>query len=606
MGKQGKDNLDNLQKETEEMSVPKELSDGELFDKDEADSDTAEDVANKEPEPQEQEIKESTDVSSSSNTEISQTPEFIKNELLEAAAEMDEMENMNASENSEKETESEDDFSYLFTDEMPVDEQTPYISPEISKQEITNVESPESEMPVDEQEEYPEPEPEHQQSEETAEETTDEAELVSPDQETEKQEDIKTVSETATESESQEEEIAITENEKEEITEEQESPDENLTDEFQAIISASVSEEDNDTGYYMFGSKKDDFAVDDDAEERIKIEQEAAASQSSIPSSSRLAHPPMDIVFTDDRPLVGEKTFFTYGFGDGEAMFFNKDGLGTIEFNNPGKDGIEAWKLILSETKIIPLFDMAGMTMELPKNDTIRGTLVGKNGETISIFNAEKFIIPVEPEASIAEANPNAVITGDFKVSDLEVWNLVLTDTRILPFTNIEKTQEIELPKGACMNGSLIGPENHVLNFFGVEKVIVNQPEEKEEDLSLDKTIPKFENMFEGIIANNSNKPVFVFSEAMGSKAFEGSEDKSIVEVVTGPDGAYGWNIVFANGVRMGMHDLLKYQSKYGSMPDSSGKLSRGRSSLKFTGVTRIYTYTKPTYSGYLYGIPTV
>jgi hypothetical protein len=576
MVKQKNDDLNNNEEEAEEISVPEELSNNELFDKDEEDSDDIEAIVDKEPEmtAEEEETNEDSNSSVSEKEEISQTPDFIKNELSEAAAEIDEMDDMDTSENAENSTaKQEDDFSYLFTNEAPAGEKGYSAMPE-----AVHEKQPEPEVNIEDEEE-PDSTEEEDKSEEQEEISPQNNE---PEQVTEN-----------TESAYDDEENIFTE-------------DDDIDDEFQAIISASASEGDNDSGYYMFGSKKDDFAVaDTNIEAKIKAEQEAAAYCPVV--SHEQPHPPMGVVFAESAPSSGEKTSFTYGFGDGETLFVNKDGLGTIKFNNPGKHGIEAWKLILSETKIIPLFDMAGMTIELPKSNTVRGTLVGKNGETISIFNAEKFIIPVDSDASIAEANPNAIITGDFNVENLEVWNLVLTDTRVLSFADIEISQEIELPKGSSMNGSLIGPENHILNFFGVEKIIVNLPKENSETLPTDitdKGEPKFKNMFEGITANNSNKPVFMFSESMGSKIFEGNDDKSVIEVITGPDGAYGWNIIFTNGVRMGMHDLLKYQSKYGSMPDSSGKLFRGRSSLEFTKVTRIYTYTKPTYSGYLYGIP--
>ncbi|MCP4394189.1 MAG: hypothetical protein GY804_08015 [Alphaproteobacteria bacterium] len=583
-------------------SIPEELSNDELFGKDESASDDS-----VEAKAQEEDVL-STIVSDASVEEAAakkslkfkkepeETPEFVLNELLEAAAEMDEMDSMhNNAENEGESSENkdvEDDFSYLFTDEKTQDELIEEKKVAPSKAKTSKKKKPQKKEKVSKKAKKGE----NKEGKKATVSDASVVEIVAEDTSKIEQDEI--------------EDINIP---KEELPTENE-----VADEFQAIVSAasSLAENEDEGGYYLFGSQSDDFAIIDESLEDVvsteRSEETLELMESEFVKSVSETDLRKETAFVEKTSIINEsiiaqnfeKTTFTYGIGDGKAVFVDENGLGNIIFNNAGNGGLVDWKLVLSETKVIPLFNMAGMNLELPKGDNVRGTLVGKNGATISIFNADNFVIPVDPDTSIAEANPKIVINGDFKASDLDVWDLVLTDTRIISLSDIGDG-EIELPQKSSMNGSLVGPDNHMLSFFGVESIVVDTDAQKDlVENKLDNIEePEFKNLYDDVDVNYKSSNIFSYSEAMGRAEFEATKDVSVVELTTGVDGVYGWNVMFANGVKMGLYDLLKYQSKYGSLPDATGVLSRGQSALKFNGVTRVSVYKKPSYNGYFYGL---
>lgn len=144
-----------------------------------------------------------------------------------------------------------------------------------------------------------------------------------------------------------------------------------------------------------------------------------------------------------------------------------------------------------------------------------------------------------------------------------------------------EKTENSEVPETEIQM-----PAEDV---FTGEQVVSNENFQAAEDARLG-----FLRWYDG----ESNEPQFEVSKDSGAANLSGSEDCNIIHINIGSD-AYGWLVVFENGIVMSVNDVREYQLRNGALPYASGAITYGSVRINFDNIEKIKIYESVRYFTY-------
>ena len=91
----------------------------------------------------------------------------------------------------------------------------------------------------------------------------------------------------------------------------------------------------------------------------------------------------------------------------------------------------------------------------------------------------------------------------------------------------------------------------------------------------------------------------FVVSAKNLPEEFVGAPSQNSIQINVGTSD-YGWSVLFANGILMGIADVRMFQLKHGKLPATGGMLMYGTKKMKFSEVERIVLYQSPQYFSYV------
>lgn len=91
----------------------------------------------------------------------------------------------------------------------------------------------------------------------------------------------------------------------------------------------------------------------------------------------------------------------------------------------------------------------------------------------------------------------------------------------------------------------------------------------------------------------------FVVSAKNLPEEFVGAPSQNSIQINVGTSD-YGWSVLFANGILMGISDVRMFQLKHGKLPATGGTLMYGTKKMKFSEVERIVLYQSPQYFSYV------
>ena len=221
----------------------------------------------------------------------------------------------------------------------------------------------------------------------------------------------------------------------------------------------------------------------------------------------------------------------------------------------------------------------------LPKGDnTVRYAKIMKSGKTkLELFNEEKynFMAPTEEFVKIRGHYIYGNIANNSKLIVKDFINVSLAD-------KLGKQITFNKP----VSGLLTGPRSAKLYFSDVRSVIVPNVKQLHKDEERERS--KAARWYSG----SSDDKCFEFDAKSQISEFNGTDECKIIHVNVGIS-HYGWNITFDNGLFMSFRDLLEYQTRYGQLPDSSGVITHGQQTLKFTNVEKIVIYEAAQYFTY-------
>ncbi len=221
----------------------------------------------------------------------------------------------------------------------------------------------------------------------------------------------------------------------------------------------------------------------------------------------------------------------------------------------------------------------------LPKGDnTVRYAKIMKSGKTkLELFNEEKynFMAPTEEFVKIRGHYIYGNIANNSKLIVKDFVNISLAD-------KLGKQITFNKP----VSGLLTGPRSAKLYFSDVRSVIVPNVKQLHKDEERERS--KAARWYSG----SSDDKCFEFDAKSQISEFNGTDECKIIHVNVGIS-HYGWNITFDNGLFMSFRDLLEYQTRYGQLPDSSGVITHGQQTLKFTNVEKIVIYEAAQYFTY-------
>ena len=98
--------------------------------------------------------------------------------------------------------------------------------------------------------------------------------------------------------------------------------------------------------------------------------------------------------------------------------------------------------------------------------------------------------------------------------------------------------------------------------------------------------------------SGSSEDEMFEIDKNFVSGRFDAEGAKKTIHVNVGYD-TYGWNVQFADGAFMSLHDVREYQLRHGKLPYSSGKIIYGKQFFDFSGIERIVVYESVKYFSY-------
>ena len=103
--------------------------------------------------------------------------------------------------------------------------------------------------------------------------------------------------------------------------------------------------------------------------------------------------------------------------------------------------------------------------------------------------------------------------------------------------------------------------------------------------------------MFKWYSGHEDDKYYRISSEIPSGEFVGSAEQKSIyVDIGTS---AYGWNVIFDNGISMNLSDVREFQLRNGQLPFAGGVITYGLTKLKFSQVDRIVVGSIPEYFHY-------
>ena len=98
--------------------------------------------------------------------------------------------------------------------------------------------------------------------------------------------------------------------------------------------------------------------------------------------------------------------------------------------------------------------------------------------------------------------------------------------------------------------------------------------------------------------SGSSEDEMFEIDKNFMSGRFDAEGAKKTIHVNVGYD-TYGWNVQFADGTFMSLHDVREYQLRHGKLPCSSGQIIYGKQFFDFSEIERIVVYESVKYFSY-------
>lgn len=263
-------------------------------------------------------------------------------------------------------------------------------------------------------------------------------------------------------------------------------------------------------------------------------------------------------------------------------QFFEMQG-GSLLLNVGSAASLEHWHLIIFNQNLVPV-EAGGAVEIVQPQDTIRSTTVVKHGtEKLEIYNEEEYRF-TDPAEGFVPAQKHFIYgrTDDdtgLIVNDFVNIGLLKNAGRVIIFEN-------------PVFGWLSGPNGAQIYFAQLGKLAVSAPEQRIADE--EKAKLHTAKWFSGGLDDK----YFEFSASSQSGEFTGTDEIRGIHVNVG-NSAYGWNVVFDNGLMMNLRDLQEFENKHGKMPSPNGEISHGALKLKFSNVEKIVVYQEPQYFAY-------
>ena len=263
-------------------------------------------------------------------------------------------------------------------------------------------------------------------------------------------------------------------------------------------------------------------------------------------------------------------------------QFFEMQG-GSLLLNVGSAASLEHWHLIIFNQNLVPV-EAGGAVEIVQPQDTIRSTTVVKHGtEKLEIYNEEEYRF-TDPAEGFVPAQKHFIYgrTDDdtgLIVNDFVNIGLLKNAGRVIIFEN-------------PVFGWLSGPNGAQIYFAQLGKLAVSAPEQRIADE--EKAKLHAAKWFSGGLDDK----YFEFSASSQSGEFTGTDEIRGIHVNVG-NSAYGWNVVFDNGLMMNLRDLQEFENKHGKMPSPNGEISHGALKLKFSNVEKIVVYQAPQYFAY-------
>ena len=263
---------------------------------------------------------------------------------------------------------------------------------------------------------------------------------------------------------------------------------------------------------------------------------------------------------SDMLPATGAYSFD----GTQSASFKSSDVMDSIVLTNIAHafDKLSEWYLLVSEFSITHLKEQNGAEIPLSEDAFYQGVFWNADGSQRYFTNETLLTVPADQT------------------------NLVLCGIKTMSLAGQENST-IDLSDA---NGMLIGPNAVQLTFSHVKKLTIP-------DISAQPAgnpVPDTPVVHDLSPAAKKSRNVFVYS-ADGSSS-ETDQEQILIKIGYS---LYGWNVAFDNGQTMSLADVRTYQTKHDALPSAGGKISYGKSELKFKNARKISVYEKPSYCGY-------
>ena len=203
------------------------------------------------------------------------------------------------------------------------------------------------------------------------------------------------------------------------------------------------------------------------------------------------------------------------------------------------------------------------------------------NEEALQGINFDDILEDNAGQQSNAEGIDNTSMMMTDDEQDLTTHPIDIGQNDILPEGNFDQTETVS-----------VGEED----AFGM---VQNQPLDYDapaDMISATSTSPNLAYLksYDG----SASDKMYSIDKNFSSDNFTGSAEISTIHINVGYD-TYGWNIAFANGINMSLHDVREYQIRQGCLPFSSGTITYKNNVLNFQDIKRIVIYESVKYFAY-------
>ncbi len=247
--------------------------------------------------------------------------------------------------------------------------------------------------------------------------------------------------------------------------------------------------------------------------------------------------------------------------GDGYKTFFGAENAEiTLNIDSPKQE----WRLFINEFCKSNISAETGEVVHIPSDADF---------STGILYNSDTTFLPVSEDESYTFAENN------------DSWKLFLSSLKEIP---ISRDDAISLNGSS---GVLIGPKSTSLFFYNAQTLKINRKKVGTY------TAPQYSP--NDLVVEDKEKKSYLFSIYHENAFFEASEDVDSICLECEEASTYGWNVKFENGLFMSVSDIIEFQNRNHTLPDTDGILYRGASRLEFSGVKSIKVYKKPFYYGY-------
>ena len=255
--------------------------------------------------------------------------------------------------------------------------------------------------------------------------------------------------------------------------------------------------------------------------------------------------------------------------------------LSDVDFANKE---ILNWTLVLFENKIVPVVPGEQEICQQTENNVYQFVSLYKAHEKkFDLFN-EKNLKIINTDESFVAAD-GRFICGDFG-TDAHLAVSEFTTYALKDYVG-KKLCFFEPASGIlCGAGGTMVFFSNVQNLWVPNSTIAVQDEQK-----LKYKISKW-------YSGSLHDKYFEFDALSESSEVIGNDEVKAIHLNV-ENNTLGWNVMFDNGVTLGLHDLREYQIKYGKLPSSNGVVQFGQKTLKFQNIERIVVYKSPQYFFY-------